>query len=155
MSNPYCPKDKEPLKKNKRGFYKCPRCKQVWKAGQDVILIKLENIPLSEADQKLLAGKGEKKPVMSFKDRTNIMREMRRRKKHQKLVTTEPKKPEQLTPAYSPMMTIPTDKYICNDCHEKFEGNLIIGTDTCLACGSKNIRKELESSKPEAGEKNE
>jgi hypothetical protein len=147
MGNPFCPKDKKLMKKTRSGDYRCPKCKVTYKAGQDVILPREPEILISEADAKLMQGKGEKKSVMSFKDKVQMFRQMRRRKSHKEKGPEWQGGPMQEVPDVQKatnepaLLTTPffvgIVNYQCKDCHEKFEG--MSGETQCIGCGSKNI----------------
>jgi len=148
MGNPSCPKDKVLLqtKHSGRGArYKCPKCKAVWKRGQDVIVYHEPERPISEADAKLMAGKGEHKSIMSFKQRVEMFRNMRSRKRfREKLTAPIEIKPPEVKPEIKaveaveePKIAVNVIQYRCKDCKETFEG--LAGEDRCVACDSKNI----------------
>lgn len=128
-------------KKTKRGGYngyKCPNPKCPTN----------KELEVSKEDMKLIGEKGTHPTQMTFQQRIQAIRNMRRRKQHQ-----HKEKAALLTPSFSPTTVVPEDEikasekqpkiavgvvnYKCKACGEKFEGET--GIDKCLICDSKDI----------------
>lgn len=137
MGNPFCEKCHKLMRKSKHGnFYKCP--------NPDCPTNK--DLEISKDDIKIVGEQGTHPTQMTFNQKIQMFRNMRRRK--QKVKEQEP------IPSFSPTVVVPDEEskivcptyYRCKDCKEIFEGEA--GMDKCIACDSKNIEVTKEAENP-------
>ncbi len=120
---------------------------QLAKAVTDTLRAQIKGPDVDMKPEEAIEKAISKHPQLSFRQKIDMMREMRRRKSHRK-------QEEKLTPAFSPNIEVPEKKeaveepqkpviqtfdFKCKDCGEKFVG--MADEDMCIACSSKNIEK--------------
>ena len=132
---------------------------QLAKAVTDTLRAQIKGPDVDMKPEEAIEKAISKHPQLSFRQKIDMMREMRRRRSHRK-------QEEKLTPAFSPTTELPEKKeevkaveetpkpviqtfdFKCKDCGEKFVG--MADEDMCIACSSKNIEKLGVSQKIES-----
>ncbi len=126
------------------------------KTTKDVVRSQIQGPNVDMKPEDAIEQAVAKHPQLTFRQKIDAMRDMRRRKSHRK-------QEEKLTPSFSPTTEVPeqgtkvveeakpaivTYDFKCKDCGEKFVG--MADEDMCIACSSKNIEKLGVSQKIEA-----